>query len=341
MSAVSSRSRCAVRPVVAALAVCGALGLSGCASIAGIQATPTSVSTDQGSVSIARAQAIAAQVIGQATKAATSPGAEGDAARKAAFAGDALTAAQADAKLASTRSAADKAALVLTPTAPVVLAISQGPAYPRSMVVKTTRAASGLPVLYLMTTPDVKTAFRIVASAQMLPGAQVPAFDPLATGSPSLGDGSDLATAPEKLTASYAASLAFPAPAADPKAPFTKDSFATTVHTNAGAASLKLGTVASLSQEHTAKDVPGGLRLAAQKGALAFTVLQRKDEILRKTEGTITPTPQFTALTGLTEIKAEATQSWLEFVVFVIPQTAGAQATAVAADEHLVAATGT
>ena len=92
-----------------------------------------------GAVSGTRAQSIAAQVMDTAQKAAAAPGADGDTLRDAAYTGDALTAAKADAKLAGTLTQDQKDALALTPAAPVVLAVSNGLSYPRSMVVQTTR----------------------------------------------------------------------------------------------------------------------------------------------------------------------------------------------------------
>ena len=55
--------------------------------------------------------------------------------------------------------------------------------------------------------------------------------------------------------------------------------------------------------------------------------------------GSINVSDPFKALTGLSSVKAEAMLDTLEFVVFVIPNTGQAQV--VAAQEHLVAATGT
>ena len=100
-----------------------------------------------------------------------------------------------------------------------------------------------------------------------------------------------------------------------------------------------MASVGTFTEQHLAKDVAGGLRLAGDRGALAFTVLERKDTVLNKTTGTINVSEQFKALTGLSSVKAEATLDTLEFVVFVIPNSGQAQV--VAAQEYLVGATGT
>jgi hypothetical protein len=304
----------------------------------GISDPPTE--TVGGAVSSSRAQAIAAQVIDNAEKASAAPGAEGDALRDAAYTGDALTAAKADAKLAGTLSQDQKDALALTPAAPVVLAVSNGLSYPRSMVVQTTRAKSGLPVLSLLVTPDVRTPFKIAASAPMLPATEVPAFDQVTEGAPPLGeDPSGLAVEPEKLVGAYASSLAYPAPPPATDPPFTDDAFGNKIKAAAKDQADKIASVGTFTEQHLAKDVAGGLRLAGDRGALAFTVMERKDTVLNKTTGTINVSDQFKTLTGLSSVKAEATLDTFEFVVFVIP--ASGQAQAVAAEEHLVSATGT
>jgi hypothetical protein len=315
-----------------------AASLAGCASVAGISDPPTA--TVGGAVSSSRAQSIAAQVVETAQKAAATPGTDGDALRDEAFTGDALTAAKADAKLAGTLTQDQKDALALTDAPPVVLAVSNGLSYPRSMVVQTTRAKSGLPVLSLLVTPDVRTPFKIATSAPMLPATEVPAFDQVTQGAPSLGDDpSGLAVEPEKLVGAYAASLGYPAPAPATDPPFTDDAFANKVKTAAKDQADKIASVGTFTEQHLAKDVAGGLRLAGDRGALAFGVIERKDTVLNKTTGTINVSDQFKALTGLPSVKAEATLDTLEFVVFVIPSSGQAQA--VAAEEHLVSASGT
>lgn len=313
-----------------------ALSLAGCASVAGVEDPPTA--TVRGALQSSQAQAIAARVIDDAQRAAAATGPEGDALRAAAFTGDALAAAQADAKLASTTTPDSRSSRALTPTRPVVLAVSRGLAYPRSMVVQTTRVKSGLPVLYLLTTPDVRTPYRIAVSAPMLPSASVKAFDPVAQGSPPLGDGSGLAVTPQALVEAYAASLAFPPPPPPSNPPFAPDSFAAGVRASASSQSQGLNGVGTFSQQHTPKGVAGGLRVGAGKGALVFTVLERQDTLRNTSQGTLTPSAQFTALTGLTTVKAQATLRTLEFVVFFVPDAG--QAVAVAAEEHLVSATG-
>jgi len=326
-----------VRRFVSALgAALLALSLAGCATVAGVRAAPTG--TVGGAVQPAQAQSIAAQVIGASEKAAGAPGPDGDALRASAYTGDALTAATADAKLAGTLSQEVKDAGALTTAAPVVHAVSRGLSYPRSMIVQTKRAKSGLPVLNLLTTPDVRTPYRIAASTQMLPSASVKAFDPIAQGSPDLGDGSGLASPPQELARAYAASLAFPVPAAA-EVKFESDAFADGLRASASSQAEGLPDVATLTQQHEPKDITGGLRVRGNAGALVFAVLDRTDTLVNKSGATLTPSARFTALTGLSTLTAEAHLQTLELVAFFVPDSG--EAVVVGAEEHLYAASGT
>jgi hypothetical protein len=86
------------------------------------------------------AKAITAQIA-----AAAVPGTKGKALREAAYVDQALAAATAQGKLVSTLTAAQKADLALSPTDPVVLAVSRSAAYPRVILAKATFAGGGSP----------------------------------------------------------------------------------------------------------------------------------------------------------------------------------------------------
>ena len=312
--------------------------LSGCGALVGLGPVPTG--PVGGAVDASRAQAIAARVVAAAVKADATPTSAGDAARRLVYTGDALAAATADARLMATTDAKTKDARLLSAAPPVVLAVSRGLTYPRTMVVQTTRATSGLPVLYLLTTPDVRTPYQIASSAPMLAGASVKVFDPLTRGSLPVGTGSGLSVTPTALTEGYAASLAFPAPAGKATTPpvVPNDSFAQAVRASAANQSKGMNGIGTFTQVHTAQDVVGGLRVVGGAGALVFVAMDRRDAFLNRTTGTITPSKQFTALTGLKTVTSEANLSTLEIVVFEIPDTG--PAVTVAAEEHLDAASG-
>lgn len=325
-----------------AAVVCGAallaLALSACGplnAMVGIRDAPAS--TTGGALTSTRATEISTELLARASVAARTPGDAGVSQRSAVYAGAALAAANAAAKLAPTETAAERSAAQMSPEAPVVLAVSRGRGYPRSMVVQTTLAQSKLPVLHLLVTTDVRTPYKIAASATMLSGAQVRAFDPLAAGSPALGDGAGLVAAPSDLAARYAASLNFPTPA-DRPSELDSDSFGDAIRATAKRNSDSMRAVATLTQVHTLREVSGGLRTQGDSGAIVFAALDRKDTLVNRGGAAITASARFTALSGLTSVSAEATTSTLELVVFWVPGSGAG--TVVAATEQLYAAKG-
>ena len=316
----------------AVVLLCAAL--AGCASVVGVSDAPAG--TVGGVLQPKRAEAIAAQVIEDATRSAASPGPEGDALREVSHTGDALTAARADARLAVTVSQEVRDARLLTSAPPVVLAVSRGLGYPRSMVVQTTIARSGLLVLYLLTTPDVRTPFKIAARAPMLASASVRAFDPLAQGSPGVGDGSGLAVEPDRLTSAYAASLGYPPSAATGAEPFARDSFAAGVRAVAQSQNEGLNGALTYTQAHSPKAVAGGLRVAGDRGALVFTVLERQDTFVNTSPTPFAPSAAFTALTGARTVPGAGPGA--ERGVRHLLHPGQLPAVAVGAEQHLYAA---
>lgn len=326
--------RAATCAVVAAGA---ALTLGGCGAFVGVGPAPTA--SVGGVLGAERAQATATRVVDQARRAAATPGPEGDALRAEAFTGDALVAARADARLAAVTSAATTAQQALVDTPPVVLAVGRDLTYPRTMVVQSSLKASGLPVLMLLTTPDARTAYRIAARVSMLPGAQVPGFDPLAAGSPALAP-ADASSAGRygKLVEGYAGSLAYPSSPRSVAPGITAgDAFSTAVRSNAARQAASIASLGSFRQQHEARAVTGGLATAGGRSALVFGVIDRSDTALVK-NGTLTITKAFTALSGLASVTSEADLSTLEVVALVVP--ASGDATVVGGEEHLYAAQG-
>jgi hypothetical protein len=282
-----------------------------------------------------QASAIVVKLIADQAAAASHPGADGDPMRAAVYASHGLTAAQAQAKLNGTLTNDQKADLALSPDGAVVLGVSRGADYPRVVVFSAKLAKSGSLALVLATAADAATGYRIIAVSTMLPSASVGGFDPQA-GSPVVADGAGLAVANEALLNGYAASLAYPAPAAADQ-PFTDDAFASGVKAGAKAQAKALTAAGTFRQTHDPIGVDGGLR-AADGGALVFLVMQRNDKLTEGTANALTPTAAFTALTGKTVIDKSATLRSLEFVVFHVPVSG--KATAVAAAEQLYAASG-
>ncbi|HET7659289.1 MAG TPA: hypothetical protein VFK66_02800 [Oryzihumus sp.] len=328
-----------IATITAAAAVC--LSLSGCGlgkAIAGVHEPPAPV-TDIASVTPAQARGIVDRVF---TAAGQSRSGSGDVknARAVAYSGNALTAAVADARLASVAPQVGGNSPAIAPEQPRILALPRGEGFPRVIVVQTVPDKGGLPVLHLVTSPDARTPYRIAESATMLPGSSVRSFTSLASGSRLVTDGKGLAISPQSLLEDYAKGLSFPAAkVANP--PYTDDRFATQVRAGAAQQASDVSKFASFTQKHTVQ--PGSVYAIAQSGggALVFGVLERTDTFtVKKAGSSLTAPKQFTALVpGKTKLTTKATMRTLEMVVFAVPKGSG-QATLVGATEHLVSASG-
>jgi len=342
MTCTPSRPGRARRPLrtggSVALATVVAVLLGACGALVGVGAAPTA--TVGAALETDKAQVIATRLVDQARRAAATPGADGDALRDTAYTGDALVAARADARLAKVTPGVTTAQRVLVDTPPVVLAVARALTYPRTMIAQSSLKASGLPVLMLLTTPDVATPYRIAAQVSMLAGAQRPAFDPLAAGSPALAS-TDTASPAGRYAAlvdGYAASLAYPSsPKTVAAGIIASDAFSTAVRANAAKQAAALTSVGSFRQQHDARTVTGGLGTAGGQAALVFAVIDRNDTVLVQ-NGTLTLTKAFTTLSGLSSVTSEADLSTLEVVALVVP--ASGAATVVGGQDHLYAAQG-
>ena len=279
-----------------------------------------------------------ARVVGAQAAVVAAPGADGRTARDAVFVDKALVAANAQARLLSTLTAAQKADLPLSPADPVVLAVSQGPAYPRVIIGKASTAATGAAVIPVLTPGNPTTGYRIASMSRMLPGASIGQFDAVAVGSAPVGDASGLSIAPDALLAAYAGALAFPAPAAAPQ-PFVDDAFRAALSQGATSEAGAMGSAVTLKRVNTPVGVVAALRASSGKGAYVVGVLQRDDTLTEKTTNALTPSPAFTILSGEKVIDTKAVLRTYEFLVFHIPGSPG-QATLVAAAEQLYAASG-
>jgi hypothetical protein len=203
------------------------------------------------------------------------------------------------------------------------------------MVVRTT-LKNGLPVLHLLISADVRSPYRIAASATMLPGASVRPFAPLSGGSEPVGDGTGLSVTPGDALSLLPPTVVFPGPTArDPR--LADDTWSQAIRAAAKAKAAALGVSATLAEAHKSRGALGGLR-TADGGGLVFVVLDRTDTLVPKAGIVLTPTAAFTALTGLKEIRKSAGTATLEFLAIEIPASGAARV--VAATEQLYAASG-
>jgi hypothetical protein len=296
-------------------------------------AEPTSV----GAETPEQAAALAAKVLADSVAAVQKPGAEGQAARDAVFAGPALVAANAENRLLQVTSAAEKEAKALTDAPSEVLAVSRGADYPRAMLVRTIRRQSNYPVLTLLVAPDAQRGYQVASSATLLSAAAVGSFTLVKYGSPFLADAAAVGPTAEAAFTEYARVLAYPAPAPG-DVPFTDDAFAASVRQQAQAQAGALGASATLTQTRAYQGVPGGFQMLGDNGSLVFVVQERTDVLSEKGANALSPSAAFTLLSGKNVINTEAKQQFLEFLVFSVPPAG--KASVVAAAQHLHAASG-
>ena len=313
------------------------LALAGCGvgtGLVGVHDAPAQVTTTA-PISPDTAQAIAARVLAKAAEAAAAKPADAQKLRTEALTGSALAVADAASRLESGAAAAPTPLTRTEP--PKVLAVSRGTAWPRLILVQTATADGGA-VLNLLVSPDARTPFRLSVAAPMQPGASVAALDSLNAGSPVVTTGSTLPVQPAALMTEYAASLAYPKPAAakdiDPADPFSA-----AVRAHAAEQAKAFGKLASLKQVHTVEPQSTVAIALRGGGALVFGLVERTDMItLGKGGKSLTPSTDFQRLVGKKTLTKSATLRTYETVVFTVP--AEGKASVVAADEVLFSAKG-
>ena len=258
---------------------------------------------------------------------------------RAAYTGEGLRAANARVKLAKLQPTGGASPL-LASQQPRLVAVPRGFGYPRVILAQTVASQGPLPILYLLTSPDAATPYRIRESATMLLSTSLKPFDSLATGSPLLTAGTGLAVAPAALLGAYAAGMAFPAKAvANP--PFAADIFSGQVRSKAASVAQAVETQATFSQSH--KVVPDSVYAVRQVSgdALVFGVIERTDSFAVKAGQAVNTeaNKEFVLFSGKKSVTKSASITWLEFVVFAVPRSSG-RATLVAASQQVVAGSG-
>lgn len=282
------------------------------------------------------ATSTANSVMGAAIGALANTGGSGDEARAAAFSGSALTAANAWTKALSARTDAQREDAAISPTGSKVLGVSRAGVTPKALLVQASLLKSGAPILVLMQTEAGADDFKVAAMAPVLPDATVDALDGLDVGSGPIGDGANLAAQPDALITAWAGSVAFPDPTKTDL--LEADPFTDQLRKNAASQAKALGADGVYTQEHTAGEVIGGLRLADGVGAIVFADLQRTDQIALRNAKKLTPSRDFTLLTGVKTITSEASLDFVESVAFIIP--AEGTSRIVAATDQLVDGSG-
>ena len=326
---------------VFALSIVTAVSVTGCGAanaVLGIhpppKANPSSVP-----LTLAQAASILTRDFTAAQQGETTAGTKVRVVLRTAYTSEGLRAANARARLAGVQPTGAVSPL-LAPKQPRLLAVPRGFGYPRVILAQTVASEGPLPILYLLTSPNAATPYRISASATMLPGSSLKPFDPLTKGSPLVTDSSGLAVSDIALLKAYAAGMSFPAKAVA-KLPVAPDPFSAQVRAKAAGIAKAVLAQARFSQVH--KVVPNSVYAVRQASgdALVFGVLERTDSFSVKSGQAVNTAgnKEFVLLTGKKRITRAASITTLEFVVFAVPRSSG-RATLVAASEQVVAGSG-
>lgn len=335
-----------------AIALSSVLAVSACGAgkaLAGVHEPPAEVTTTA-PLSSGSALEIATRVLTQATEASRASGREAAALREQSLTGAALAVANADSRLPGP--AAETSSPMTKPTAPKVLAISRGGSWPRFILVQTTRE-DGAAVLNLLTSPDVKTPFRLASTAPMQPGSSVAALNTLEEGSPVLASGKGpagkgtgghdlagkgLAAEPSTVLEEYAKSMAYPKPAEAEKVN-ASDPVSASMRANAAAQAKRLGKLATLTQKHTVLPTNTVTIALRDGGAIVFGLLERIDTITLESRGkSLTPGPDVQRLLRKKTLTDRAELRTYETVVLTVPPSG--RSAVVGVDEVLVSAKG-
>lgn len=326
------------RPFTSTLvALTAAAALAGCGvgdSIVGLRDAPAE-RTGTAPLNVDGAEKVAARVLDAASAARGAAAAQAATSQPTVLAGAALAQAQAATRL-GTVSASDP---LRKASDPQVVAVSQGSAWPRAILVGTLDQASRTQTLHVLMSTAAADPFKVYASVPMLPGTSVPAMADLATGAP-LVKPTDKAGAPltpsEALTA-YAVGLNYPKPVAS-RAVATTDAYATALRTSTASQVKSLGALAYFSQAHAPVAQHTIAFRLAEGGTVTFGQLARRDVI------SVSPAAQalvipanYSKLVGKTTASNNIVINSLENVVMVVPPTGAA--TTVGADEQIVSAT--
>ncbi len=305
--------------------------------------TPTGSPSDpaRSPLTSAEAHAAAVRLLGQAST-SIAAGPAGAASRAATFTGAALKSAGALAKQWPVLTPTERTAAQLTPGSARIMAISAADSPTRYAVVQATRASDGQPAFVLLTSSlptstEAGSDLAIAAVALVFqPGTTVDVPASWANSGPPNLAADALATDPQTVLTQWAASTAYPKPAAAPA--LAGDAFRDAVTAALSGQAKAIGENGTF----TAQTVAGApllvLPLGPGDGALVFGTATRTEKTVLTKDVTLTASPASAALDGFKVVTKDATSLVAQVVVVHIPQSGAA--TVVAASEQRISATG-
>lgn len=322
-------------PKLLAAAAIAALALTGCGipdRVVHLQDAPTGDATVGAPLREESATRIATRVLAEVANASTSEE------REAVMTGPALRVH--NYRAARLPDAGDEVPDVVVPQTPVVLAVSNGPQWPRAMLVTSLDASASVQHLHVLVSDGPTDQFRLHATAPMLPGTSIPSLGELSDGVDFEASSEDAPIDASATVDAYAKALAFPSPQ-ESEAVSVEDPFAQSLRRNAKAQDDSFGDLAGLTQKQ--HGTPGSVVSVetADGGRVIFGQLVREDivTLTDKAKELKISDPTLRSLLGKEVVTSSVNAFTLENLVFVV--RADGPATLIGAEEIVARAEGT
>ncbi|GAB3683230.1 hypothetical protein [Angustibacter aerolatus] len=308
----------AVRPV--ALAALAAAALGGCStqSLLGLEQN-TAVLSNRAVLQPQQAVEIAGRALAQAERA---DAVQTTAAARTAYTGLALDVAGPTYTVAQVLDPEkDRSGGALEQYAPPSrVVVTAGRDFPRTLLAVGTPEGGPTAQLSVLSTPDVRTPYRVAARADLLPGAELPATAPNERGAATLApDVEGLVATPERALRDYAKLLQT---GTSGGTDFADDVVVDQVRGESAKQRKGVEKVARYRQTHAASDDDLEVVRTADGGALLVGVIERHDVFtVRKGAGTIKPPAAYAALADgkLQQIRKKADVTTVQMVAMVLP----------------------
>ena len=324
------------RRMAVVLATSGVLALTGCGieeRIVHLQPAPTENAQAGAPLRVEAAEGIADRVLTQVAEAETADE------LTAVASGPALRVL--NARGAAPSSGEDDApAAVVLPSAPTVLAVSQGQDWPRAILAATLDETTQVQTLHVLVSSGPTEPFRLYATAPMLSGTSVPSLGEFPEGAAFEVATAEAAIPASQVFADYASGITFPRPA-QVDSVRVDDPYAASLRTNAQEQVDVLGDLGAVAQTHAPiADSILSFR-TADGGYITFGQMVRSDRVALTDEAKElnVEDDRLQELSGEEVVTDSFTADYLENLVLVVP--ADAPGELIGAEEIVLRAEGT
>lgn len=219
-----------------------------------------------------------------------------------------------------------------TVSAPTILAISAGRDWPRTILATTQR--DSIQRVHVLTSASPTAQFKLWLTADLLPGASVPALPPLGDGTTLVGKDHGLVAAPAQVFTLYGQLLNAPTKKTASAVVSARDAFANAIKASSAQQTKALGKLGTLTRANAPiADSILAFRLA-DGSALAFGQLTRTDTIKPTSKAKRLDLPKDLATLAKRKSVTEALRlTTIETLIAVIPVEK--KATVIGAAEQL------